>query len=535
MVLSLFKNSLGSLAIYHLSGRRMLPRREEHPTYVIPRKYSKVSDESSISNQLVLLEQFIVVEWEGPSDPDNPKNWSKADKFLVSAQVAFLTMTSVMGSSLYSPSIAFLMEDLNISHTLAELPLALYVIGFAVGPMVLAPMSENPSIGRAPIFIVSHFIYFILQIPQSWGAGTRSFPALAVLRFFTGVLASPALAVGSATCGDIMKLPYLPMAIVAWSAASIAGPCIGPVIGAALTDASQSWEWCFRFQAIVGMVSFVVCSFFLPETYAPTIMHRKAQRLRAVTGNKNLVTQYELDHPPTSFVQAAKTTLWRPIILSISEPMVLLINLYTSLLYTIMFLWFTAFPLVFENLYHFTLVELGTSYLGVLVGVLLGATIFIVIIYHVYTKRHLGEKKATITPEVFMPAAIYGSIWIPTGVFIFAWTSKKSVHWMVPIIGGFIFSHGTFIVFQTLFNYLATSFPRYVASAFASNALSRSLMAGVAPLFGTFMFDNLRTANFPVGWGASILGFLTAAMICIPILFYINGPKLRGRSKFAGF
>ena len=82
MVLSLFKNSLGSLAIYHLSGRRMLPRREEDPTYVIPRKYSKVSDESSISNQLVLLEQFIVVEWEGPSDPDNPKNCLKLKNFL---------------------------------------------------------------------------------------------------------------------------------------------------------------------------------------------------------------------------------------------------------------------------------------------------------------------------------------------------------------------------------------------------------------------------------------------------------------------
>lgn len=535
MLQSLFKNSLPRLVIHNLSGQRVLCHREERPQYDIPRKYAKVSDETSKSNQLALLEQFIVVEWDGPSDPDNPKNWPKLDKFLVCTQVAFLTMTCVMGSSLYSPSVAFLMEDLNISHTLAELPLTLYVIGFAVGPMVLGPMSENPTIGRAPIFIVSHFIYFILQIPQSWGAGTRSFPALAVLRFFTGVLASPVLAVGSATCGDIMNVPYLPMAIVAWSAASIAGPCIGPVIGAALANASQSWEWCFRFQTLVGIGSFVVCSFLLPETYGPAILHRKAQQLRAVTGNKNFVTQYDLDHPPTSFVRAAKTTLWRPIILSISEPMVLLVNLYTSLLYTIMFLWFSAFPIVFQQLYQFTLVELGTAYMGVLTGVLLGAVTFIFIIYHFYTKKHLGEKKATITPEVFMPAAIYGSIWIPTGIFIFAWTAKKSIHWIVPIIGGFLFSHGTFIVFQTLFNYLATSYPRYVASAFASNALSRSLMAGVAPLFGTFMFDNLSTANYPVGWGASIIGFLTAAMMCIPILFYLNGPKLRGRSKFAGF
>lgn len=533
MASPLIKDSFCSNLCRTLFGKGIIAHTEEHPDYQVPEKYWLKTDPSSDS--IGSGPSCVLVTYDGPTDPDNPKNWPPTTKIAVSAQVAFLTLTCVMSSSLYSPSVAQLQADFHISHTQAELPLALYVIGFAVGPMVLAPMSENPSIGRAPIYILSHFAYIVLQIPQSWGAATRSFPALAVLRFLTGVLASPVLAVGSASCGDIMNVPYLPMAIVVWSASSIAGPCIGPVIGAALTNASKSWHWCFRFQMILGIGSFVVCLIFLPETYTPAILHRKAMRLRTLTGNHRIFTRHEIDHPPTTFAKNAKRTLWRPIILSISEPMVLLINTYTSLLYAIMFLWFSAFPIVFQKLYNFTLVELGAAYLGVLSGVLLGALLFMVVIYHIYTKRHLRETKSTITPEVFMPAAIYGSLWIPTGIFIFAWTSKASISWIVPIIGGFVFSHGTFIIFQTLFNYLATSFPRYVASTFASNALCRSLVAGVAPLFGTYMFDNLKTDNYPVGWGASILGFLTAAMISIPILFYINGPKLRGKSLFAGF
>lgn len=525
MVLPLIKNSFWGSIIHRASGRRLLQTKIDGDDDVVKEKYM-----ASVSSSDSFEKPYIVVDWDGDEDKENPKNWNYFTKLIVIVQVCFLTWTSVMASSLYSPSIEIMKAEFKISHTVAELPLALYVIGFAVGPMVLGPLSESPKIGRVPIYIISHFMYIIFQIPQSWGRGTHSFATIAVLRFLTGVLASPVLAVGSATCGDVMVLDYLPMAIVAWSASSIAGPCIGPLIGSALTDASKSWEWCFRFQLLVGIGSFLFCSFLLPETYAPAILHRRAERLRILTGNYALVTQYDLEHPTKSASQTIKDLLWRPVELTVSEPMVLMINIYTSLLYAIMFLWFTAFPIVFERLYQFTLVELGTAYLGVLFGVFLGAGIFMVVVYHLYTKKLLRGFKTK--PEVFMPAAIYGSLWIPTGLFIFGWTAKASVHWISPIIGSFVFAHGTFIIFQTLFNYLATSYPHYVASVFASNSLARSLLAGVSPLFGTFLFDNLSTSHYPVAWGSSLLGFLTVVMIGIPIVFYIYGPRLRGKSKY---
>ena len=77
------------------------------------------------------------------------------------------------------------------------------------------------------------------------------------------------------------------------------------------------------------------------------------------------------------------------------------------------------------------------------------------------------------------------------------------------------------------------SFLRFVASVFAGNALFRSFIGGALPLVGRRMFLNLGPEKFPVGWGCSIMGFIAAAMVSIPILFNSKGSKLRARSKYA--
>lgn len=230
--------------------------------------------------------------------------------------------------------------------------------------------------------------------------------------------------------------------------------------------------------------------------------------------------------------ELAIDTLWRPIEISIVEPVVLLLNIYIALVYSVLYLWFKAFPIVFFEVHHFTLVEMGVTYVSILIGVFIGATIYIPIIYKKFTKAILvGEELRT---EVFLPSAIFGGFMMPIGIFIFGWTSSAEIHWIGPIFGAVIFALGAFIIFQTSFNYLSMSFWRYMASVFAGNDLIRSVIASCFPLFGRSLFMNLSTQKYPVAWGSSILGFICITMIAIPILFYINGPKLRARSKYSG-
>lgn len=535
------RDSFVGRTIYHLSKHKYLKHHEEDPEFLVPSKYygegkeahsdGSVSDVKEVldgSDETIRISDQIIVDWDGPDDPENPYNWPLYQKIFFMFEIAFLTTSVYMASAIYTPGVEEIMEQFQISQTVAILPLSLFVIGYGIGPMVFSPMSENAVFGRTSIYIVTLFIFFILQIPT---ALVDNIAGLCILRFISGFFASPCLATGGASVGDVISLPYIPVGIATWAISAVCGPSLGPLVGSVLT-VKGDWRWTFWFMCIISGCSLLVLSCFLPETYSKTLLYRKAERLRAITGNENITSEGEIENNKMTNRELAIDTLWRPIEISIVEPVVLLINVYIALVYSIMYLWFEAFPIVFVEVHHFTLVEMGVTYVSIMVGVIIGAIIYVPIIYKKFTKVMLAGED--ITPEVFLPSAIFGSCMMPIGVFIFGWTASPDIHWMGPIIGAAIFAIGAFIIFQTLFNYLSMSFWRYMASVFAGNCLFRSVIAGCFPLFAHPLFTNLGSEKFPVGWGSSVLGFICVGMIAIPILFYINGPKLRARSRYAG-
>ncbi len=120
-----------------------------------------------------------------------------------------------------------------------------------------------------------------------------------------------------------------------------------------------------------------------------------------------------------------------------------------------------------------------------------------------------------------------GSVFFAGGLFIFGWCSPEHVFWFAPILGLYFMGFGFFTIFQAALNYLIDTFQKYAASAIAANTFLRSLFAAVFPLFVNPMFHKLG-----VPWGSSVLGFFAVALIPIPFLFYVYGPKIRLRGKF---
>ena len=544
------RDSFYGRSVYHLSQHKYFSYKEEQPKYEVERKYltheyapSKASVTNEATGQvcdlldlLIACEKIastpqslvILVTWDGDDDPENPRNWPVMQKAFFVVQIAFLTMSVYLALAIYTPGVDQIMADFHVGAVVATLPLTLFVIGYGIGPMWFLPMLENARFGRTLIYITTLFLFFILQIPT---ALVKNIAGLCILRFLAGIFALPALATGGASVADVLPLAWMPVGLATWSMGAVAGPSLGPLIGSALIVAG-GWRWTFWFMAILLGSALIVLTFTFPELYDKTLLARKAKRLRAITQNPNIKLVGEIENEALTTHQVLVDTLWRPIEITLLEPVVLAVNLYISLVYAIMYLWFEAFPMVFVEVFHFKLVPMGTTFVAIITGILLGAIIYVSIIYHLFTKKELAGTK--VSPEVFMPIAIAGSILMPVGIFIFGWTAAPDLHWMGPIMGAATFAMGAFFIFQTLFNFLGASFAsEYLALVFASNDFVRSTIAGVFPLFARPLFLNLKTKRFLVGWGLSVLGFICVGMIAIPVTFLLIGPKLRARSKYA--
>ncbi|GAA5958694.1 hypothetical protein JCM3765_006006 [Sporobolomyces pararoseus] len=456
------------------------------------------------------------------NDQDRPLNWSDGKRAFVGSLIGLLTFCVYIGSAIYTPSIPGLMKDLGASQVLATAGLSLFVCFYGIGPMLLAPMQEVPSIGRNPVYIAGMFLYVIFQIPPLFANGMA---VILVFRAAAGFVGSPALATGGASIGDLYMGPYYAVALSGWSICAVLGPIAGPVIGGFAAQAN-GWKWTFLELLWISAFGFIVLFFLLPETYEDTILLRRAQRLRKLTGNDRIKAPSELAknaHESVGFI--VWENMYRAIRLCL-EPSILVANTYLALCYAIFYLWFEAFPIVFTEQHHFNLGLSGLPFLGFVVSGTI--TVMCYIWYQLrVVNPHLTANPDT-PPEYRLRVAIFAAICIPISLFGFGWTAQTHQHWMLPIVFAAIYLPGIFLAFQSIMMYVALSYPKYAASVLAGNDLFRSVIASAFPLFGAKYFTALG-----LGGGSSLLAGVS--IIMIPILYAIMkyGGLLRARSNFA--
>lgn len=119
-----------------------------------------------------------------------------------------------------------------------------------------------------------------------------NFAGLVILRFITGVLCSPALSTGGATLGDIVSQNYLALVLGLWSIGAVAAPVLAPLLGASMVVA-KDWRWIFWLLFFCCCATMLLLTFFFPETSSDTVLHRKAARIRKLTGDNRYYTEKE--------------------------------------------------------------------------------------------------------------------------------------------------------------------------------------------------------------------------------------------------
>ncbi|KAG5360911.1 Multidrug resistance protein 1 [Yarrowia sp. B02] len=346
------------------------------------------------------------VGWYGPDDPENPKNWTSLKKSVVAAQVLTLTFAVYVGSSIYTPALPEVMEAFHISQTVGLIPLSVFVFGYGIGPVVFSPLSEHPVVGRMWIYVLTLLIFVCLQVPT---ALSKNIGSLIILRFLGGVFSSPALATSGATFGDIYQISYTPFALALWAISCICGPVFGPVLGGVFAQV-LGWRWTFWMLTWMAGACLAVLFFFFPETSAENILFRRAQRLEKLIGKK-YSTAARQEWKGKKVPTVAYDILLRPILITFTEPVVFALGLYIALLYSTLYSWFEAFPIVFTETHGFNTTQSGLAYLGLIVGGFVGVGLYLPIIYTKFTRPVLQGNFPPVS--MFMKLCMIGSTIFP--------------------------------------------------------------------------------------------------------------------------
>lgn len=459
-----------------------------------------------------------LVTWDGPDDPHNPRNWPLGKKVFQTALVSLYTLLSPMSSSILLPAMGDIAKSLHITSSFLEsFCVSIMVLAWALGPLIIAPISESDMVGRRPVLNVSIWIVAIFNL----ACGFVTTPAqLCVLRFLGGLGGCAPLNVGAGTIADLWNDEQRQYAMAAYSLGPTFGPILAPVIASFILT-GLNWHWCFFVLAIFNFAVAVFGAFLFRETYPPRLLKIKADRLRKETGNDHLHTIYEIADGE-DFASKMLTTVLRPISLLFGHPMIFGLGSFMAFTYGFMYLLIVTFPSVFEGTYGMSTNIAGLMYLSLGVGFGLGTLVFMFAIERVYMmlkRRNGGVAK----PEYRLPLLLVSSVLIPAGLVWYGWSAQKKLHWIMPCIGAAVFGFALVAVFQTIQNYLIDMNNRFAALSVAAAAVFRSVFGFSFPLFADTMYAKLN-----YGWGNTMCAFIGLALgLPFPVFCLMYGERVR--------
>ncbi|KAG9570357.1 hypothetical protein KCU97_g16019, partial [Aureobasidium melanogenum] len=116
-----------------------------------------VQSNTDVEKQVAIVQQSSeitdpnIVSWDGEDDPQNPMNWTSKSKIINCGAIIFLTLLTPLASSMFAPGVPDVLREFKeTSVTLAAFVVSVYLLGFAVGPLIISPLSEI--YGRRPVY-----------------------------------------------------------------------------------------------------------------------------------------------------------------------------------------------------------------------------------------------------------------------------------------------------------------------------------------------------------------------------------------------
>ncbi|KAJ5735863.1 MFS general substrate transporter [Penicillium malachiteum] len=466
-------------------------------------------ENNSVDKKTTNTNDQNIVDWDGPDDPQNPRNWSKKQKtfnvILISASVLYCNLATTM----FSPGANIMEKEFGYDNsTIETLTVTIASLGFAIGPLFIAPLSEV--FGRLPIYRVACICYMGFTVGCARSTNVAEF---LVFRLLTGFAASPFMTTGGGTIADLLDKKERGAAMAMFTSGPLIGPVLGPIVGGFVTQ-DLGWRWSFYLILMLAGAVSIVGFIFMRETSALVILKAKAVRLRKETGSSNFHAAGDKQIPIKKLVTHA---LKRPIKILVTSPLVLLAAIYLAFIFSVIMLFFSTFPGVYEDTYGWSVGVTGLAYIGIGIGCAIS-----IFTFGKFSDRIVRGKNSDSTnkqkyrAERRMILVMYFCFLVPI------W----AIHlWMDCLLSGPLdcahhwdWDHGDGDSDDHFFMSNAA------ASALSAITLLRNMSGACLPLAASSLYDKLG-----LGWGNSVLAFIALGFTVVPFVFYFYGERLRER------
>ncbi|OQE30490.1 hypothetical protein PENFLA_c003G04020 [Penicillium flavigenum] len=468
--------------------------------------------------------KLIVVTFEGEDDEMDPHNWTLRRRMLVTLLTALMGCVIFWSSTIDATALPETRKLYHTSFEVQALPTAMFLIGCGVGALITAPISEV--IGRNLVYIPTMIGFMLFNM----GAGlSQTIVQRVVCRGLAGFFGSAPAVLSAATLVDVWSRIERVYAFPIYSIIIFIGPLVGPTPGSFAVNAeSVSWRWVNWMTIIFAGLVLIPVVLFLPESYSPILLYWKAQELRRLTGDDRY--RSPLEFRKATFAQRLRTSLYRPLLLFATEPIILIHSVYLTVLFMILFTFLAGYISIYHIASHFSPTSTALAFLGILVGVLLSLLTLPISMWllrrEIYRSRSRGQHRPD--PEISLYMAMFGAPAIPISLFWMGWTAKLEIsHWS-PLVASVFYGFGTLCVFVSGYQYVSDAFESHATSALSSLQMTRLVGAGVMVIIGDIMYTNLG-----VGWTLTVWGCLSALFMPVPYLLYWRGYNLRQRSWYA--
>lgn len=399
----------------------------------------------------------FVVDWASPTDPLNPRNWPLARRISCTLQISLIAAGVGAASGIDATVLPQAAASLGVSEVAESLATGLYLVGMGLGSLIAGPFSET--FGRIRVYCGSMGVFMAMIL----GAGLApNFGAQITFRLLAGCAASTPLVCAGGSVADMFDGVEKTWAFPLYAIAAFGGPMLGAVMGAYIGPSSVpgGWRWAEWTILLAAGVIVVLLLLLMPETYAPLLLRWKAEHLRRLTGDERYCS--ELEVVEATLASRLQTSMTRPFRMA-SEPIILAMTLYLSVVYIVLFTFLVGWPYIYQDTYDISQGLSNIIFLAMFVG-LFFTGLLVPIVYRLTITQI--KQAGQFNPELRLLYAMYGpALAIPVSLFWMGWTANPNISIWSPILAAGLFGFGVMGVFICAYMYVIDAYETFSASA----------------------------------------------------------------------